>query len=318
VGDFGVGPAARIARRVRGRTGVGLGGLAVVLISVALVAYVPRVLPGLPQRRVDEPGPRPLIVRFLNVGQGDAAWLSTPDGRTVLIDCGPTSFGPKLVAELVAAGVGQVDFLAPSHAHADHVGGCIEVVRRLPVGELLWTGQTDSSQTWRTFWAEVSGRGVAVTHLHAGQVFEWGDGATASVLNPREGTEADARTRSGSARDEFDDSHVLLVEYFGTRLLFVGDLHARGEQRLLTAGTPLQAHILKVAEHGSAAGSSMVFLEAVRPRVAVLSYGVPNAYDLPDPVVMERLEAIGAQVLRTADVGTITITVSGYSVSTER
>ena len=76
--------------------------------------------------------PQPLVVRFLNVGQGDGAWLTLPDGRTVLIDCGPVSYGRRLVAELFASGVERVDVLAPSHAHADNMGGCIEVVRQMP------------------------------------------------------------------------------------------------------------------------------------------------------------------------------------------
>ena len=96
-------------------------------------------------------------------------------------------------------------------------------------------------------------------------MFEWGNGATATVLNPRDHSD-------GSDLDEYDDSHVLLVEYFGTRIMFVGDLHTRGEQRVLALGMPLQAHVLKVSEHGSAAGSSAAFLGAVQPRLAVLSY----------------------------------------------
>ena len=112
----------------------------------------------------ETPGvPPPLVVRFLNVGQGDGAWLTLPDRRTVLIDCGPVSYGRRLVAELLAAGVGRVDVLAPSHAHADHMGGCVEVVRQMPIGELLWTGQADTSLAWRTFWDEVSLRGVPIT-----------------------------------------------------------------------------------------------------------------------------------------------------------
>jgi beta-lactamase superfamily II metal-dependent hydrolase len=253
----------------------------------------------------------PLVVRFLNVGQGDGAWITTPDQRTILIDCGPVSFGRRLVGELRAAGVTHVDVLAPSHAHADHMGGCIEVVRQMPVLEFMWTGQTDTSLTWRTFFGEVLQRAIPITRLEAGQVYEWGNGATMTVYNPP--SHAD-----GSAINEYDDSGVLVVDYFGSRVMFVGDLHARGEQRILARGGIPSAHILKISEHGSAAGSSTAFLEAVRPRLAILSYGIPNAFDLPDPVVLGRLEATGARILHTADQGTITVTIGGYVVSTER
>ena len=101
---------------------------------------------------------------FLDVGQGDGAWLTTPDGHTILIDCGPGPYGsdssPKCKPRRSSDHV-----LAPSHAHADHIGGCIEVVRQMPVAEVLWTGQTDTSITWRTFWDEVQARAVPVTRL---------------------------------------------------------------------------------------------------------------------------------------------------------
>jgi competence protein ComEC len=281
------------------------------LVAVLLAVVLAPGSPGWAAAQATLASPPALVVRFLDVGQGDSAWLTLPDGRTALIDCGPTSHGRRLVAELQAHGVEHIDVLAPSHAHADHMGGCIEIVRQLTVGELLWTGQTATSLTWRTFWAEVLRRELPITRVSVGQVFDWGNGATATVLNPIDHSD-------GSPIDEYDDSHALLIEYFGTRLLFVGDLQTRGEQRLLASGLPLQAHVLKVAEHGSASASSAAFLAAVRPNLAVLSHAAVNAFDLPDPVVLARLEAVGAQVVRTAEVGTVTVTVGGYAVQTER
>jgi len=256
------------------------------------------------------PAPPPLIVRFLDVGQGDGAWLTTPDGHTILVDCGPGVYGRRLVAQMQAAGVERIDVLAPSHAHADHMGGCIEVVRQMPVGEVLWTGQTDTSLTWRVFWNAVQTQALPVTRLEAGQVFDWGGGVTTTVYNPI--SHAD-----GSRVDEYEDSHVLLVEYAGTRILFVGDLHRRGEQRALAAGLPT-AQILKLAEHGSAEGSSLEFLSAVKPRLGILSYATVNAFDLPNPIVTARLQLLGIASLATAEHGTITISVDGYSVAMDR
>jgi competence protein ComEC len=110
---------------------------------------------------------------------------------------------------------------------------------------------------------------------------------------------------------------VLLVQYLGTRVLFVGDLHDKGEQRAMAAGLPT-ADILKVAEHGSASGSSPEFLAAVKPRLAILSYGVRNSFGLPNPIVKERLAHAGIDTLATAQRGTVTITVDGFAVAMER
>lgn len=277
--------------------------LAAVLLLVASFA--------LPSTAQETLPPTPLVVRFLDVGQGDGAWLTTPGGQTILIDCGPFSYGPKLVAKLQDAGVQKVDVIAPSHAHADHMGGCYHVLTSLPVGEVLWTGQTDTSTTWRNFWALVDSTGTPVTRLVAGQVFDWG-GVQTTIYNPQDHSD-------GTAIDEYEDSHVLLVEHGAVRLLFTGDLHTGVEAMALSAGLP-QAQILKVAEHGSRSGSGQVFLQAVAPQVAVISAGAGNTYGHPHPEVLARLASVGAQTLVTAKVGTITISSDSvtYAVATER
>jgi competence protein ComEC len=278
-------------------------GLATSLLVLAWFA--------LPSTAQETPPSNPLVVRFLDVGQGDGAWLTTPGGQTILIDCGPFSYGPKLVARLGEAGVQKVDVVAPSHAHADHMGGCTHVLSSFPVGEVLWTGQTDTSATWRNFWALVESSATPVTRLVVGQVFDWG-GVQTTVYNPRDHSD-------GTPIDEYEDSHVLLVEHGAVRLLFTGDLHSRGEAMALAAGLS-QAQILKVAEHGSRSGSGQVFLQAVAPQVAVISAGAGNTYGHPHPEVLARLASVGAQTLVTADVGTITINSNSatYSVTAER
>src|SRR5688572_10440581 len=253
----------------------------------------------------------PLVVRFLDVAQGDGAWLTTPGGQTVLIDCGRTGYGLQLVARLQAAGVTRINVLAPSHAHADHMGGCIRVLDEFPVDSILLTGQTDDSATWKLFTAKILQHAIPVTPIVAGQQFDWG-GVRATVYNPR--SHADF-----SLFDEYADCHAILVEHGSVRFLFVGDLHQSGETRALAAGLP-SAQILKVAEHGGNAGSSDDFLARVLPELAVISASAQNAYGHPHTAVTNRLEAAGATIMETSVNGTITITSDGsdYTIGVER
>jgi competence protein ComEC len=216
------------------------------------------------------------------------------------------------VIALQEAGVERVDVLAPSHAHADHMGGCYHVMNQFAVGEVLWTGQTDPSTTWRTFWGQVEASGVPVTQLAVGQTFDWGGGVTARVYNPPDHA-------NGAPFDEYEDSHVLLVEHGSVRFLFTGDLHARGEAMALAAGLP-SVDVLKVAEHGSKSGSGQGFLDAVSPDLAVISAGPRNAHGHPHPEVLTRLGGVGARVLVTAQTGSVTVTSDGqtYAVAVER
>jgi competence protein ComEC len=109
-------------------------------------------------------------------------------------------------------------------------------------------------------------------------------------------------------------SVVVLVRYGAVRMLFMGDAEEPEENWLLTHGADVHADILKVGHHGSRTSSSDAFLDAVRPRLALVSVGAGNSYGLPTPGIMRRLASFGAQVLRTDRVGTIVARTDGTRV----
>jgi competence protein ComEC len=105
-----------------------------------------------------------------------------------------------------------------------------------------------------------------------------------------------------------DVSVVLLGEVAGRRFLLTGDVEDDVDPLLASRGLP-PVDILKVAHHGSATASTPAFLDAVHPRVAIVSAGAGNPYGHPARSTIERLEATGARVLRTDTDGTVSITI---------
>lgn len=57
--------------------------------------------------------------------------------------------------------------------------------------------------------------------------------------------------------------------------------------------------VLKVAHHGSKTSTSMEWLSYWKPRNAVISAGVNNAYGHPNEQVLKRIEAYGSRIFRT-------------------
>jgi competence protein ComEC len=245
-----------------------------------------------------------LQVDYIDVGQGDAIYLHSSDGTDILIDGGPRSAGPTVVAHLQDAGVDDIEVLILTHPDADHEGGLIDVLQSaIPVESWMHNGEHDATQTHLDLLAETQSRGLTPTPAVAGQSHAWGD-ITAHVLNP--GSILDP--------DENDNSVTLLIVYDEVRFLFTGDITSDAEQALLDTGllsVQLPADVLKVAHHGSAYSSGQPFLDAVGAEVAVISAGADNPYGHPAQGTLERLAASGAQVLRTDQRGTITVTSDG-------
>lgn len=253
--------------------------------------------------------PGGLRVRFLDVGQGDAALVTAPDGATVLIDGGPD---PQQVAtDLAALGVKRLDMVVATHPHLDHFTGLAAVLARYPTDLLLDTGcplpETHSLQ-YRAFLTAVGQEHVRERHPVRGDVFRVGE-LRLDVLSPD-------RCWSDTNSDANNDSIVLLVSDGTDRVLFANEPEASAQQVLLDDHLPIRAAVLNVPHHG--AGTTIApFLRAVHETVAVVSVG-PNTYGHPVPWVLDALRASGARVFRTDRSGdvTITFTAGGLLVQT--
>lgn len=254
------------------------------------------------------PTPRPadgrLHLTVLDVGQGDALVLTSPRGRTLLVDAGGFpgrrfDVGEAVVAPFLwARGVRRVDALALSHAHPDHVGGAPFLLGALRVGE-VWEGPAARADAgWQALDAALRGAAVTRRSLRAGDRLHW-EGASVEVLAPPAPARPAWRVRN-------DDSLVLAVRFGDLTLLLTGDVEAQGESRLRRS-----AQVLKVPHHGSRSSSTPAFLAALAPRVALVSAGRGNVYGHPHPEVLARYHALGVHLLRTDRDGALTASTDG-------
>ncbi len=248
-----------------------------------------------------------LQVTFLDVGQGDAAWIKTPDGWDILIDGGKKSAGPGLLSYLQSQEVTEIEVLVLSHPDADHVGGFITILENMDVGKALLNCQRTETDTYKEFETLLVAKEVITTCVRDGHNFTWGAYITASAVNPAE------PLMSGTN----NNSVVLRVSHGTIDFLFTGDIESEAEARILDRGPIIEAEILKVAHHGSGSSSTALFLAQVDPELAVISVGASNPYGHPDPGTLARLHDAGATIYRTDLNGTIVVTTDGTTYSVE-
>ena len=244
--------------------------------------------------------PSSLTVRFLDVGQGDAALVTTPAGVTMLVDGGPDE---ELVAtELAALGVKRIDVVVASHPHADHVVGLPSVLARFQVGVVLQPGCPSTSSLQVDLDRAIADEGIEVRTPWAGETFVVGD-VRLDVLSPHEcytGTESDTNNDALVIRlSRGDDVVLLATEPEEPAQEWLLEQHAE-------AGLDLSADVLKVPHHG-AATSVAEFFDAVAAPVAVVSVG-ENTYGHPTAFTLDALSGAGSSVWRTDEHGTVTVT----------
>lgn len=247
-----------------------------------------------------------LRVTFIDVGQGDAEFLELPNGQTMLVDAGMPDAGASVVSTVRALGYSRIDYLVASHPHADHIGGMKSVLAAFDVGSAWTSAQKTTTATYTETVDAVRAKGLEINTAAAGTTIASGDGWAVTALWPPAG--------AADYEDLNDCSLVLRVTFDTTSFLFTGDLHASYlRQAVRETG---HVDVLKVAHHGSETGTDAALVQALRPSIAVMSYGAQNDYGHPDQVTLDALAAGGvAQVFGTGVNGTVTVTSDGATVN---
>jgi competence protein ComEC len=259
-----------------------------------------------------------LHMRFLDVGNGSSTLLVLPRGTTVLVDGGghgrsSMDVGRQIVLPaLLSLGIKEIDCVVLSHPHPDHLNGLIGILEEIPVGE-VWDGWEGTQlDQYKDFRRIIEDRGIPRRSINeAGEKIRL-DGVLFEVM------------QSGGAGDAVsnaeinDHSVVLRISLGGVSLLLPGDLEKEGEKRLVEQwGDALSSTILLVPHHGSLTSSRPMFLDAVRPEIAVISVGRSNRFHHPSTTVLGRLAYIVPEkvLYRTDEDGSIWIYTDGKSVT---
>lgn len=260
---------------------------------------------------VGQAGAAPLLrIDFISVGQGDAALITSPTGKTVLVDGGPRE-GAELLADFLhQRRVRALDLVVLSHRHADHLGGLATVVRAFEV-RMFMDGafvHLHPSPAYEALMEALSQRHVPLRAAERGRHIDLGGGAVITLLSPPE------PPITGSRSDVNANSVVMRLDYGTVGVLFTGDAEAVTERWLLRSHAALTAQVLKVGHHGSRYSSTAAFLQAVHPSVAVISAGPHNDYGHPSPITLRRLERLDAAIFRTDLDGDITLDTDGRTI----
>jgi competence protein ComEC len=244
-----------------------------------------------------------LVVRFIDVGQGDATLLHLPNNGTMLIDSGGKSALSinKLMAALSAANITKLDAVIATHGDLDHIGGFVAVLANMPVGVFFWNCFPCDTQSCRELDRVLEEKAVNKTCIRAGDKIGIDSRVEILALSPKR-----------MLKKDNDNSITFFIEHGQISLLLMADC----EEECMKSIEARKVDILKAGHHGSDSSSGAWFLKKVRPRDIVISVG-KNSFGHPGEKILGWAQAENAAVWRTDQQRTITVRSSGvlYSIN---
>lgn len=284
----------------------------VIAVAVALLLYafpglrakLSEYFPFMDPPREETPVTGDLDVHFIDVGQGDASLILTPEGNAMLIDTGESSEKELLIAYIESLGVDALDYLVLTHPHSDHIGGASAILSAFEVKAVLMPDAETDTATFLRVLEAIDEEGCGVTVPKVNDTVTLGS-AVFTVLGPVD-----------SYRDLNDTSLVLRMDYGSTSFLFTGDAEVPSEEDMLARhpSSAFKADVLKLGHHGSSTSTSTEFLSAVLPTYAVASCGENNEYGHPHRETLSLLTNKNITLLRTDEDGSVVFTSNGSKV----
>ena len=258
-----------------------------------------------------------LQVVFLDVGQGDAAFLRFPNQHTMLIDAGDRSSqwdeGEKTVLPFLQSNNSlHLNYLVGSHAHNDHIGGFLSLVNSVSIDTLVLSRYYYNSILFKQLLETAKEKNIPIKNVGRGDMLSPDSTCRVYVLHP---DSTYSKPKNFQGKECNNSSIVLKVQYGNNSILFTGDLEKSGEQPLLQYEYFLESEILKVGHHGSYTSTSTDLLNKVQPLVAMISVAKKNKFHHPSPMTLGRLENYGIKTYQTSRGGAIIFSIGTENIT---
>ena len=245
---------------------------------------------------------QPLKIWMLDIGQGDALFIEFPTGEQMLVDGGPDDSVLAKLGSVLPTWDRTLDVVLATHPDADHVSGIISVLDRYDVSTIYESGVGAHTPFGQAYEERRDSEQAQVVEISQGDVITIGE-VTLTVLWPEQTQEGQYPAKRNNV------SIVFLLEYGETSVLFTADTEQEVEDEYaLQVG---DIDVLKVSHHGSLTSTSWGLLKPTDPEVALISLGKDNSYGHPHPVILDRLNQVGAKIFRTDLDGDILLTSFG-------
>lgn len=243
-----------------------------------------------------------LKVSYIDVEQGDCTLIES-EGSYMLIDAGKETESDKITNYLKTQGVKKLDYVIWTHPDADHIGGGADIINTFPIGKVLMSSKTHTTQTFENLLLAIKENNLSITLPEIGAAYQLG-AASFTIIAPNREYE-----------DNNNSSVGIKLVNGNNSFLFIGDAKEEAIDDILDNSISLKADVYMAGHHGSDTSTSKELINAIDPEFAVISVGKDNSYGHPSKSTLQLLNKKGIKIYRTDENGTIVAVSDGKQVT---
>lgn len=241
-----------------------------------------------------------LNITMFDVGQAEC-FLLEKGQLNVLVDCGSSSEAKNLVNSIKKRNIEKIDYVFITHPHEDHMGGMLEIIRNFQVDKIVVPKINTikiKAKWYNKLMATIKDGKYELEIAKESKIY-YLDDVEIKIIS--------GVSYKGTNLNNY--STVLKISYGQNSIIMTGDAEKQIEKEILRADENIKATILKVGHHGSKTATTQEFLDAIKPKCALISCGLNNKFNHPSKEVLERLQKQNVRIFRTDELGTVTLTV---------
>lgn len=250
-----------------------------------------------------------LKVIFFDVGQGDSIYIEAPNGKQMLIDGGNgEDILPNLI-KVMPLFDRSIDVVVVTNPDLDHIGGLVKVLDDYSVGLIFEPGIDPKTSIYENLEKEIIDNKIEKKIARRGMkiVLDEKENIYFDIIFPdRDVTDWETNDGSVVGKLIYDDVSFLLM---GDATRYTENLIYWNENKEF-----LKSDVLKLGHHGSHTSSSLLWLETIKPKVAIISAGLNNRYGHPHQDVLENLKSLNILYQATYEKGNIIFETNGIDL----
>lgn len=235
---------------------------------------------------IEETQSKKLEITFLDVGQGDAIHIKTPNDKHLLVDAGRWSPGGNsgedvILPYLQEKDIQKLDGILLSHPHADHIGGMEDIIEKVEVDSIYQTAVGYDSDLYARYMEKAYQKKIPIKNPMAGDMIHVDPSIRLFVIGPVAGPESSNIN---------NHSLAFKLVYGNTSALFSGDAEELQEYQLANQyGDFMKSDLYKVGHHASNTSSTEPFMDFVEPDISIASLAFENRFRHPGMETVGRL-----------------------------